>query len=108
MPKFIVAYLGQPKPASPPSPEDQQKHMEAWKAWMAGLGDAVVSMPAPLMASKIVKADGVSDNTDPNAMTGFMVIEATDMDAALEMAKGDPYLAMPGAAIQVGEMRQMG
>ncbi len=108
MAKFIIAYLGSPKPSAPPSPEDQQKHMQVWKDWMGGLGEAVVSMPAPLMGSKVIKADGVSDNTDPNAMTGFMVVEAADMDAAVEMAKGDPYLGMDGAAIQVGEMRQMG
>ncbi|MEE9388442.1 MAG: YciI family protein [Paracoccaceae bacterium] len=108
MPKFIIAYLGSPKPSSPPSPEDQQKHMQAWKDWMGGLGDAVVSMPAPLMGSKVVTANGAADNTDPNAMTGFMVVEAADMNEAVEMAMGDPYLAMEGAAIQVGEMRQMG
>ena len=108
MAKFIIAYLGSPKPSAPPTPEDQQKHMGAWKDWMAGLGDAVTSMPAPLMGSKIVTADGVNDSTDPNAMTGFMVVEATDMDAAVAIAKSDPYLGMPDATIQVGEMRVMG
>ena len=104
MSQFIIGYLGSPKPASP---EDGAAHMGKWKAWMDGLGDAVVTPPSPMMGTKIVSADGVSDDAGPDAMTGYMVVEVADMDAALDVAKTDPYLNMIGAKIQVAELKRM-
>ena len=104
MPQFILGYLGSPKPASP---EAGAAHMGKWKEWMEGLGDSVVSQPSPMMGTKIVSADGVSDGAGPDAMTGYMVVEVADMDAALVVAKTDPYLNMIGAKIQVAELKRM-
>jgi len=36
-----------------------------------------------------------------------MVVEAEDMDAALEIAKSDPYLNMVGAKLQVAQLMKM-
>ena len=104
MAQFIIGYLGSPKPASP---EDGAAHMGKWKAWMGGLGDAIVSPPSPMTNSKFVSADGVSDDAGPDAMTGYMVVEADDMDAALAIAKSDPYLDMGGAKLQVSQLMKM-
>ena len=104
MSQFIIGYLGSPKPASP---EDGAAHMGKWKAWMDGLGDAVLTPPSPMSNPKIVSADGVSDGAGPDAMTGYMVVEAEDMDAALVIAKSDPYLNMGGAKLQVAQLMKM-
>ncbi len=104
MPQFIIGYLGSPKPASP---EDGAAHMGKYKAWMGGLGDAVVSLPSPMTNAKIVSADGVSDDAGSDAMTGYMVVEADDMDGALAIAKSDPYLNMGGAKLQVAQLMKM-
>ncbi len=102
MPNYIIAYHGGKKPESP---EEGAKHMAKWKAWLGGLGDAVVNPGTPLGMSKTVSADGVSDGGGPNALTGFSVVKADSMDAALEMAKGCPFLDI--GTLEVAEMKEM-
>jgi len=106
MPKFIIGYLG--NPPQPSTPEEGQVHMGKWKEWMDGLGDAVVMPPSPLKNNKIVTTTGVSDDTRNDGLTGFILVEAADIDAALAMAAADPYLDMAGGTLQVSEIMQMG
>ena len=106
MPKFIIGYLG--SPPKPATPEEGAAHMGKWKEWMGGLGGAVASGPSPLKNSKVMNADGVSDDTRADGLTGFIIVQADDIEAALNMAKGDPYLDMAGGTLQVAEMISMG
>jgi hypothetical protein len=102
MPEYILAYHGGKKPESP---EEGAKHMAKWKAWLGGLGDAVVNPGTPLGKSKIVSSDGVSDGGGSNALTGFSIVKADNMDAALEMAKGCPFLEI--GTLEVAEVKKM-
>ena len=81
-------------------------HMEKWKAWVASLGDAVVNPGTPLPVSKIVTTDGVKDDNDPDSMKGFAVVKADSMDAAVEIARSDPFLDT-GGSIRVSQMVEM-
>ncbi len=103
MSNYIIAYHGGRKPESP---EEGAKHMAKWKAWVGGLGDAVVDPGTPLGKSKIVSSSGVSDDGGPNAMSGFSIVKADNMDAALEMAKGCPFLEL-GGTLEVAEVMEM-
>lgn len=103
MPDYIIAYHGGEKPDSP---EEGTKHMAKWKAWVDGLGDAAVNPGTPLGKSRIVSADGVSDDGGPNPMSGFSVVKADSMDGALEMAKQCPFLET-GGTLEVAEMMEM-
>ena len=78
----------------PDSPEEGAKHMEKWKAWVDGLGDAMVNPGTPLGDSKTVSADGVSDDGGSNPLLGFSIVKADGMDAALEIARGCPFLKL--------------
>ncbi len=89
MSNYIIAYHGGKKPDSP---EEGAKQMARWQAWLGGLGDAVVNPGTPLGKSRIVSSDGVSDDGGSNPMSGYSIVKADSMDAALEMAKGCPYL----------------
>ncbi len=102
MSNYIFAYHGGKKPESP---EEGAKHMAKWKAWVDGLGDAVVNPGTPLGKSKTVSSDGVSDDGGPNSLTGFSIVKADSMDAALEMAKGCPYVDI--GTIEVAEVKEM-
>ncbi len=102
MPNYIIAYHGGKKPESP---EEGAKHMAKWKAWLDGLGDAVVNPGTPLGKSKTVTAKGVSDGGGPNALTGYSVVKADSMDAALDMAKACPFLDV--GTLEVAEMMEM-
>ena len=102
MSDYIIAYHGGRKPGSP---EEGAAQMADWKAWIDGLGDAVVNPGTPLGKSTFVSSEGVSDNGLPNPLTGFSIVKADSMDAAMEIAKGCPFLDM--GAIEVAEVMEM-
>ena len=102
MPNYVFAYHGGKKPESP---EAGAELMARWKAWMEGLGDAVVNPGVPVGKSKTVSADGVTDDGGSNPLMGFSIIQADSMDAALEMAKGCPHLEF--GTIEVAEAMEM-
>jgi hypothetical protein len=102
MPDFIIAYHGGREPASP---EEGRKGMEKWKAWLTNLGDAVVNPGTPLGKSKMVSATGVSDDAGPSALTGFSIVKADNIDAAVEIAKACPFVEI--GTIEVAEVKSM-
>jgi hypothetical protein len=102
MSNFIIAYHGGEKPKSP---EEGAEGMAKWKTWLAGLGEAVVNPGTPLVNSKIVSSNGVSDDTSQNRLTGYTIVKAENMEAALEMAKSCPFLEM--GTLEVAEMMEM-
>ncbi len=103
MSNYIFAYHGG---KMPDSPEEGAKHMAKWKAWVGGLGDAVVNPGTPLGKSKTVSSNGVSDDGGSNPLSGIFIVKADSMDAALEMAKEDPFLEL-GGTIEVAEAMKM-
>ncbi len=103
MSEYIIAYHGGKKPESP---EEGAKHMAKWKAWVSDLGDAVVNPGTPLGPSKTVSSDGVADDGGPNPLSGFSIVRADSMDAALEMAKACPTLDLDGT-LEVAQVMKM-
>ncbi len=103
MPNFMIACHGGNQPSSK---EEGMAQMNKWKAWVAGLGDTIVNPGTPLPASKIVTTTGVEDDRDPNAMKGFAVVKADSIEAAIEIAKTDPFLEN-GGTIRVSQMMEM-
>lgn len=104
MTSFIFAYHGGNKPESP---EEGAKMMEKWNAWVEDLGDTMVNSPgSPVGKSKTVSSAGISDDGGPNPLSGFSIIKADSMDAALELAQGCPFLEL-GGTIEVAEMMEM-
>ena len=102
MPKFVFAYHGG-KP--PESPEEGEKVMAAWGAWFETLGSAVVDGGAPVGVSKTVSAGGVADGGGSNPLSGYSIVNADNIDAAVEMAKGCPIL--DGGSVEVAEAMDM-
>ncbi|HEX4296407.1 MAG TPA: YciI family protein [Devosia sp.] len=101
MTKFLFSYHG----GNPPSnPQEGEKTMKAWGDWMGGLGKALVEPGNPTGASKTVGSDGkISAGGGANAVTGYSIVEAKDLDAAVAMAKTCPQLAAKGT-IEVAEI----
>ncbi len=102
MPNYVFAYHGGKKPESP---EEGAEHMAKWKAWVVDLGDVMVNPGTPLGMSKTVSSDGVSDDGGSNPLSGYSIVTADSMDAALEMAKGCPHLDF--GTIEVAEVMEM-
>lgn len=102
MPKFILAYHGG---KAPESKEEGEKVMAAWGAWFEGLGKAVVDPGNPAGMSKTVSSGGVADNGGANPLSGYSLVNADSIDAAVEMAKGCPILDV--GTVEVAEAIEM-
>ncbi len=103
MVNFMIAYYGGNQPSSK---EEGIAQMGKWKAWLEGLGENVINPGTPLMSTKIVTSRDVQDENDPNAMNGFVVVKAESIEAAIEIAKSDPFLEN-GGTLRVSQMMEM-
>jgi hypothetical protein len=95
MAKFVFIYTG-----GGPMSDDaavREAAMAAWMGWFGGLGAAVTDMGNPFGGSTTVGAAGTGSGA-----TGYSIVEATDLTAAAEMAKGCPIIAH-GGAVEVHE-----
>jgi len=101
MRNYIIAYHSGGK--SPP-PQQGAEQMARWKAWIAGLGDAVVNPGTPLGNGKLVSSDGVSERRADH-LTGFSIVTADSMETALEFARRCPYLDY--GTLEVAEVMEM-
>ncbi|NKB29385.1 MAG: hypothetical protein GKR99_18235 [Rhodobacteraceae bacterium] len=103
MPKYIFAYHGG---ALPETPEEGQKVMAAWGAWMEGLGSAIADGGNPAGMSKTVSAAGVADDGGSNPISGYTLVNADTIESACEMAKGCPIIDA-GGSVEVAEAVEM-
>jgi hypothetical protein len=92
MAKYLLAYVGGDQPESE---EAGQAVMAAWTGWFAGMGEAVVDPGNPVGGSVAVSPDG-SVGEATAGVTGYSVISADSLDAALEIARECPHLAANG------------
>ncbi len=101
MANFVLLYSGGSMPASK---AEQQAVMKAWEAWFGTLGKALVSAGDPFTpAAKTIAPDGkVSDGPVGTIATGYSIIKADSLNAAVALAKGCPVLK-GGAKITVYE-----
>jgi hypothetical protein len=104
MSKFVFAYHGG---GMPESPEEGERVMAAWGAWFETLGAAIADGGNPTGDSRTVGSDGsVSQGGGANPLSGYTVIEADDIDAAVAHAKGCPILD-GGGSVEVAEAIDM-
>ena len=98
MANYLLTYYGG---GMPESPEEGAKVMQAWTAWFQKLGGSLVDGGNPTSQSRAISPDGsVMDAT--SAPSGYSVIRADSLDAAVEASKSCPVLA-GGAVVVVSE-----
>ena len=104
MPKYVLAYHGGRRTETP---AEQAQVMDAWIAWFGNLGDAVVDGGNPTGAAKTVVGRRLDHRRrgrqPPN---GYSLVTATDLDAAVGLAKGCPILSA-GGSVEVAEAIDM-
>lgn len=86
----------------PESPEEGAKVTQAWGDWFGRLGDAVIDQGNPVGQVKTIAANGSVSDGGTNPSSGYSIIKADTLDAAVELAKGCPVLA-GGASVEVAE-----
>ncbi len=101
MAKFALFYVGEPQVDNP---EEGKKHQQEWMAWLQGLGEAVVEPGLPFSAPTRVNTDG-SSQALAKEFSGMSIIQADDLDAAVAIAKGCPFVQFaPVDVVQIYEM----
>ena len=103
MPQFVLVYIGGNPPASP---EEGKKHFAKYMEWLSSLGAAAVSPANPFKNTNTVKPDGTVTAESTTKMSGYTIIEADSMEAALSIAKACPFLEI-GGSLEVSELGQM-
>ena len=111
MSDFTFLYRGRDTNSSP---EQMQKRMEKWRAWFKELGEKghLKDVGHPLEQSgKVVKGNQKSVTDGPFAeakdvVGGFSLIQARDLDQAVELSKNCPILEA-GGSVEVRPIQVM-
>jgi hypothetical protein len=74
--------------------------MAAFGAWVEKTGKALVDPGAPLGPAKTVSSTAVKDGAAGGPMGGYSLIEADDIDAAVDLVRGHPFVSR-GGSLQV-------
>ena len=103
MARYAIVYLGGDKPATK---EEGMAHMQKYKEWLGSMGEACVSPANPLTNTHTINPDGTVVEGGQSTMSGYTIIEADSIEAAVEIASGCPFLDINGT-LEVSELMQM-
>ena len=74
---------------------------QAWMEWFGQIGSSILDA-----GSRVGSTNALGAAPSGSVITGYTVIKATDLEAAVLLAKGCPGLAQ-GGAVEVGELVAM-
>ena len=104
MTNFVLLYTGG---GMPESEAEQAEVMGAWGAWYEKMGAAVVDGGNPFGAAKKVTDAGVGEGgVSSPPVTGYTIISADSLDAAVAAVGDHPHLKY-GGQVSVHETFQM-
>jgi len=98
MKKYLYVFRGGRDGFEDQSPEDMQAHMQRWGEWM----QKAAADGFPLQREGKVVGDNAKVITDgpftegKEVVGGYVIIEAKDMDHAMEISKGCPIFEFGG------------
>lgn len=101
MSMYLLLYTG----GVMPSTEEENKVMvDAWTAWLGGLGDGLIDGNPFTSNAKTVAPDGaVSDGPVGSMASGYSMVKAATIDQAVEIATTCPA-KLSGASISIFEV----
>lgn len=101
MANYILLYSGGKMPESP---AEQEAVTKDWMAWFGKIGPALVDGGNPFTGkAKTIASNGqVSEGAMGGNASGYSILKADSLNAAVELAKGCPVLK-GGAKIMVYE-----
>ena len=101
MANFLLLYQGGKMPESE---AEQQRFLKEWEKWFASMGSGVVDggNPTTPVAKNITAEGKVSDVPAVSMVSGYSIIKADSLDAAVALAKRCPVLK-GGASVMVFE-----
>ena len=90
--KYLLVYYGG---AMENDPKKAKAAMAAWMKWFQDMGKAVVDAGNPTAPGKVVSPTGVRAVAG-EPVTGYSIIQANNLDAAVALAKSSPQIAAGG------------
>ncbi len=100
MPNYLLAYHGGKMPETK---DAQAQVMAAWGKWLQGLGSALIDGGNPVGKTSTIDSKGkATPGGGANPVSGYSLIKADGLDAAVKLAQGCPVL-QGGATIEVCE-----
>ncbi len=102
MANYLLVYYGGKMETDP---KKAQASMAVWMKWFKDLGQAVVDMGAPTKPGKTV-GKTVKTGVPGDPVTGYTIIKADNLDAAVTLAKTSPQITA-GGQIAVYEILAM-
>jgi hypothetical protein len=99
MANYLLVYHGG---SMPETPEEGAGVLKAWTDWFGVLGGALVDGGNPVSRVKTIASNGAVSDGGLNTSSGYSVIKADNLDAAVALAKSCPVLG-GGASIEVAE-----
>jgi hypothetical protein len=101
MANYLLTYHGGGGMAD--TEEARAQVMETWGKWFASLGPAIVDGGRPVGQARTIAKDGaVTDGGGANPVSGYSILKADSLDAAVALARGCPVLA-GGGSVEVSE-----
>jgi hypothetical protein len=91
MSKYLFVYRGPATPMTEFTPEESAAQMEAWGKWMSEAGSSLADPGAPFAARTAVTDD--SSAATPGDLSGYSIVQADNLDAAVALTKGHPFLS---------------
>ncbi|MFY0599732.1 MAG: hypothetical protein JXR03_08665 [Cyclobacteriaceae bacterium] len=113
MTQFLYLFRGGDHGYQEQSPEQMQAHMAKWGEWMLDISQTDQPVPGlPLQVEGKVVANRGEIITDgpftegKEIVGGYVLVEANDLDHAVELSKGCPIFEF-GGTVEVREAMQM-
>ena len=99
MPRYLLAYHGGHVDESQ---EGRERVMKEFGEWFAELGPRLIDPGNPIARAVTVDGGTVSDRGGSNPVSGYTVIDADDMEAAIELVKRGP-IVQGGRTVEIAE-----
>ncbi|OKP88153.1 transcription initiation protein [Paenibacillus helianthi] len=109
MNKFLLVFrMDITTPEAQPTPVQMQGYMEQWGEWISSLAaqDRLAAGGNHLSAEgRVLRPHGITTDgpytEHKESMAGYILVNAVDMEEAVQLAKGCPILLGEGTSVEV-------
>lgn len=105
--KYLCIQRSQPGERGKPSPAQMQEMYAHFNAWKEKFKGNLVDLGGRLGAGAVVTSEGAVDGPFIEAkeiVGGFMIVQASSLEEATEIARQCPGVVMPGSSVEVREI----
>lgn len=106
--KYLCVVRSESGKCEESSPAQMEENYSKFNAWKAKFQENIVDMGGPLKADgKVVTSESVTDGPFvelKEILGGYMMIEASSMDEAVEIVSESPPMWSPSSSVEIREI----